>query len=59
MIDGSHATNSLGSLYLSLRTMMAQAMRAILLASATAVTFIGRRTMIRASHGRFVPCWRA
>src|SRR6516162_1622424 len=38
---------------------MAQAMRAILLASATAATLIGRRSIRRASQGRFVPCWRA
>src|ERR1700751_3231637 len=40
----SHAdSNSLGSLYFSSRTMMAQAILAILLASATAATFVGRR----------------
>ena len=33
--------------------MMAQAIRAILLASATAATFVGRRSINRASHGRF------
>src|SRR6516165_10725334 len=38
---------------------MAHAMRAILLASATAATLIGRRSIRRASHSRFVPCWRA
>src|SRR5262249_24674055 len=38
---------------------MAQAIRAILLASATAATLIGRRSIRRASHSRFVPCWRA
>ena len=38
---------------------MAQAIRAILLASATAATLIGRRSIRRASQGRFVPCWRA
>jgi hypothetical protein len=54
------ASNSFGSLYLSLRTMMAQAIRAILLASATAATFVGRRSINRPSHGRFpVPCLRA
>jgi len=36
------AINSVGSLYLSPRTMMAQAIRAILLASATAATIVGR-----------------
>jgi hypothetical protein len=34
-------------------------MRAILLASATAATLIGRRSIRRMSQGRFVPCWRA
>jgi hypothetical protein len=54
------ASNSFGSLYLSPRTMMAQAIRAILLASATAATLVGRRSINRASHGRFcVPCLRA
>ena len=38
---------------------MAQAMRAILLANATAATLIGRRSMIRVSQSRFVPCCRA
>src|ERR1700759_730150 len=48
-----------GSLTLSPRTIRAQAMRAILLARATAATLIGRRSMIRASQSRFVPCLRA
>jgi hypothetical protein len=39
--------------------MIAQAMRAILLASATAATFVGRRAIIRVSQSRFVPCCRA
>jgi hypothetical protein len=34
-------------------------MRAILLASATAATLTGLRSMIRASHSRLVPRWRA
>ncbi len=52
-----HATvNNFGSLYLSPWTMMAQAIRAILLARATAATLIGRRSMMRVSHSRFVPC---
>jgi len=37
---------------------MAQAMHAILLASATAATLIGRQSIRRASQSRFVPCWR-
>src|SRR5262249_33586121 len=44
----------------SLWTMMAQAIRAILLASATAATFVCRRSISRASHGRLsVPCFLA
>jgi hypothetical protein len=43
------ASNSFGSLYLSSRTMMAQAILAILLASATAATFVGRRSAALAS----------
>ena len=35
---------------------MAQAIRAILLARATAATLIGRRSMMRVSQRRFVPC---
>ena len=58
--DSHAATNSFGSLYLSPCTMMAQAIRAILLASATAATFVGRRSINRPSHGRFfVPCFCA
>jgi hypothetical protein len=54
------AINKVGSLYLSPRTIMAQAIRAILLASATAATLAGRRSINRASHGRFlVPCFCA
>jgi hypothetical protein len=48
-----------GSLNCSPRTIMAQAMRAILLASATAATLIGRRSIICASQSRRVPCCRA
>ena len=47
--------SNLGSLERSPRTIMAQAIRAILLASATAATLIGPRSMIRASQSRFVP----
>src|SRR4249920_3426104 len=54
------ASNRFGSLYLSPRTMMAQAIRAILLASATAAPFVGWRSINRPSQGRFcVPCLRA
>ena len=53
LINVSHAAIiSVGSLYLSPRTIMAQAIRAILLASATAATLMGRVAMRRASHGR-------
>ena len=37
--------------------MMAQAMRAILLASATAATLVGRRSINRPSHGRLSNHW--
>jgi hypothetical protein len=40
-------------------TIMAHAMRAILLASATAATLTRRRPIKRRSHSRFVPCCRA
>ena len=53
------AGSNLGSLNRSPRTIMAQAMRAILLASATAATLTGLRSMIRASQSRLVPCCRA
>jgi hypothetical protein len=53
------ASNGLGSLYRSPWTMIAQAIRAILLASATAATLVGRPAINRPSHGRFsVPCDR-
>lgn len=54
------ANNSSGSLYLSPRAMIAHAIRAILLAKATAATLVGRRAINRPSHGRFfVPCFCA
>jgi hypothetical protein len=53
---GYYTPDKLGSLKRSPRTIMAQAIRAILLARATAATLIGRRSMIRASQSRFVPC---
>ncbi len=46
-------------LFEALSAITAQAIRAILLASATAATLIGRRSMIRVSQSRFVPCCRA
>ena len=48
------ASDSFGSLYRSPRTMMAQAILAILLASATAATLVGRRSINRASQGRLL-----
>jgi hypothetical protein len=52
--------NSFSALYLSPRIMMAQAIRAILLATATAATLADRRSINRPSHGRFfVPCFLA
>src|SRR5262244_1384249 len=57
--DSYAAGNNFGSLNRSPRTIMAQAMRAILLASATAATLSGRRSIRRASQGRLVPCCRA
>ena len=60
VLAGYAAAGSIvGSLKRSPCTIMAQAMRAILLASATAATLIGRRSSIRASQSRLVPCWRA
>ena len=53
------ADSSFGSLNRSPRTIMAHAMRAILLASATAATLTGLRPIRPTSHSRFVPCWRA
>jgi hypothetical protein len=54
-----YAGSNLRSLKRCPRTIMAQVIRAILLASATAATLIGRRSMIRASQSRFVPSCRA
>ena len=53
------AGSNFDSLNRSPRTIMAHAMRAILLASATAATLVGRRPIRRASQSRFVPCCRA
>ena len=58
-LDYAASESNVGSLKRSPRTIMAHAIRAILLASATAATLIGRRSMIRASQSRFVPCCRA
>jgi len=51
------ASDSFGSLYLSPRTMMAQAIRAILLASAMAATLVGRRPNKAVSQGRCPVPW--
>ena len=54
------ASNSVGSRYLSPRAMIAHAIRAILLAKATAATLVGRRAINRPNHGCFfVPCFCA
>src|SRR5471030_1657530 len=55
------ASDSFGSLYLSPRTIMAQAIRAILLASATAATLVGRRSIIGRARdaSRFRACARS
>ena len=54
LITVSHAAiNSVGSLYLSPRTIMAHAIRAILLASATAATLIGR--LLKGAPTVFLP----
>jgi hypothetical protein len=45
-----------GSLYRSPVVMIAQMMRAVLLASATAATLVERRASNCTSHGRWVPC---
>ena len=44
-----------GSLYAWPLVMMAQIILAVLLASAAAATFVGRRAISRTSHGRRVP----
>jgi hypothetical protein len=51
-----YAAWTAGSLYRSPLVMIAQMMRAVLLASATAATLVVRRASNCASHGRRVPC---
>ena len=51
-----YAAWTTGSLYRSPLVMIAQMMRAVLLASATAATLVVRRASNCASHGRRVPC---
>ena len=54
--DLVYAASATGSLYRSPLAIMAHAIRAILLASATAAIFVGRRASNAVSHGRcFVP----
>src|SRR5436190_11830583 len=55
--DLVYAASATGSLYRSPLTMMAHAIRAILLASAMAATFVGRRTSNAVSHGRCLVPW--
>src|SRR5712691_11703612 len=52
----SQAARNSGSLYFWPLVMMAQIIRAVLLASATAATFVVRRAISCTSHGRRVPC---
>src|SRR6201989_1325659 len=55
--DLVYAASATGSLYRSPLTIMAQTIRAILLASAIAATFVGRRASKAVSHGRCLVPW--
>src|SRR5262249_17447793 len=55
--DLVYAASATGSLYRSPLTIIAQAIRAILLASAMAATFVGRRANNAASQGRCPLPW--
>jgi len=55
--DLYYAASATGSLYRSPLAIMAQAILAILLASATAATFVGRRANNAVSHGRCLAPW--
>src|SRR4029078_11886966 len=55
--DLVHAASATGSLYRSPLAIMAHAIREILLASAMAATFVGRRTNNAVSHGRCLVPW--
>ncbi len=55
--DPVYAASATGSLYRSPLAIMAQAMRAILLASAMAATLVGRRTNNAVSQGRCLVPW--
>src|SRR3982074_1945943 len=55
--DLVYAASATGSLYRSPLAIMAQTIRAILLASATAAIFVGRRASNAVSHGRYLVPW--
>ena len=55
--DLGYAASATGSLYRSPLAIMAQAMRAILLASAMAATLVGRRANNAVSQGRCLVPW--
>src|SRR3954449_2608095 len=55
--DLVYAASATGSLYRSPLAIMAQTIRAILLASAIAATFVGRRASNAVSHGRCLVPW--
>src|SRR6185295_4238181 len=55
--DLVYAASATGSLYRSPLTIMAQTIRAILLASAIAATFVGRRASKAVSQGRCLVPW--
>src|SRR5712672_2344384 len=55
--DLVYAASATGSLYRSPLTIMAQSIRAILLASAIAATFVGRRASKAVSQGRCLVPW--
>src|SRR5258706_3755372 len=55
--DFVYRASATGSLYRSPLAIMAHTIRAILLASAIAATFVGRRASKAASHGRCLVPW--
>jgi hypothetical protein len=55
--DLVYAASATGSLYCSPLTIMAQTIRAILLARAMATIFVGRRANRAVSHGRCLVPW--
>src|SRR5882724_948917 len=55
--DLVYAASATGSRYRSPLAIIAQAIRAILLASAMAATFVGRRASKAVSHGRCLVPW--